>query len=108
MHRDVQLHNGAGDGGEGMGAAAVDVGTVLAAAGMALAAQAAPTWLRVYPIRVLIEGLGRCSLGLDRVIGHAQTVATLVANLVYSPGADWREGHVASIECRTWLCISSP
>jgi hypothetical protein len=85
MGRDIQLHDGPGHRGERMGATAVDVGAVLATAGVALAAQPGPSWFRVHAFRVLIKGLGRCSLGLDRVIGHPQTVATLAANLVYGP-----------------------
>ena len=85
MGRDVQLHDGPGHRSEGMGATAVDVGAVLATAGVALAAQPGATRLRDHPFRVLIKRLGRCSLGLDRVIGHLQTVATLAANLVYGP-----------------------
>ena len=108
MGRDVQLHNGPGHRGEGMGATAVDVGAVLATACVALAAQPGSTWFRVHPFRVLIKGLGRCSLGLDRVIGHLQTVATLAANLVYSPSPVLREGRVASAKVLQWLCSSSP
>src|SRR5271170_5009827 len=70
MHGDVQLHYGPGDRREGMGATAVDVGAVLAAARVALTAEPGVASCRVGPVRVLIERLGGGPTGFDRVFGH--------------------------------------